>query len=112
MKKTIDSKLLISIILVIQAVGLFFLTTVWGKIIFVLGFVAGLIITFYNYKKNIILKEDFIIFLVISAIFLLTFMLGYFLTSQFFSYSSKSITRIIGRVLIMCAGIYIYKINN
>lgn len=112
MKKLIDSKLLISIILVIQAVGLFFLSTMWGKIIFVFSFIAGLIITIYNYKKNIISIEESIMFLVISAIFLLTFVLGYFLTSEFSSCSSKTITRIIGRVLIVCAGIYIYKINN
>lgn len=112
MKKWFNPKILIAIVFVIEMLGLYFLETILGKVMFVLGFVVGIIIAFYNYKNNIISKNYFLIFIVFSIVFIACFILGQLFTSYFSDISFNAISRIMRRLLMIGVGVYVYKLYN
>ncbi|MBR5202540.1 MAG: hypothetical protein IKW45_04685 [Clostridia bacterium] len=117
MKKWLTPKMLIAIVFIIEMLGLYFWETIIGKVMFVVGFVVGIIISFYNYKKKIISKNNFLIFIVFSIAFAACFILSQlfisnFSTSYFSDVSIDIISRFMRRLLMLGVAVYLYKLDN
>lgn len=105
------SEIPILIILLIQTLSLFTLSTVWGRIISLIIVAIGLIIAFYSYRKNKIQKERLTLLLIISAVLFVSLILQ-ILSGYSPDIDARRITRIIRRLAIIGIGIYMYVKNN
>ena len=111
MKKLNKNEILVYIVYVVQIVSIFTLSTLLGKIVYITSLIFGLILAFYNYKKNIISKERFVLLLILSGALLLSFV-PQILSVYFDNRTFGFLARTIRRLTIIGIGIYMYVKNN